>query len=271
MYLHGGRGGGGPLGDLWRFNLEALATGEWSEAAIAGDAPEARFSHTAAFVDERLVISTGQQTGFFSDVWAFDPASDAWVEMAPNGSGPNDRYGSGFAHDPVSDRLLLSHGFTNDGRFDDTWSWGVDGWREDSPVSGRPGERCLNACDEQIGALLLFGGQNNSLPELGDTWVLVDGAWHEVVGPGPAPRRFPGLVGLGGSAWLFGGTGEGNIYGDLWRFDFATERWEAMPMPEGPAERHFPGMAAIAARGEVWVFGGRGEDGDLDDLWRLRV
>ena len=267
LYVHGGRGSEGPVGDLWVFD------GGWSEAVLAGDAPAARFSHAAAFLGGRLVVTTGQQTGFFSDVWAFDPAVEAWEELAPNGAGPTDRYGTGFAHDPGSERLLLSHGFTNDGRFDDTWSWGGEGWREDSPSGDRPGERCLHACayDLQSGALLLFGGQNNSRSELGDTWVLVDGAWHEVTGPGPAARRFPGLTAVAGEAWLFGGTGEGNTYGDLWRFDFVSERWEAVALPEAPPARHSSGMAARPGSGEVFVFGGRGEDGDLADLWRLPV
>ena len=270
VYLHGGRGADGPLDDLWEFDPAGQA---WRAAPIDGARPPARFSHAAAVLGGRLVITTGQQTGFFSDVWAYDPPAGDWVQLAPDGAGPRDRYGVGFAHIPGDDRLILSHGFTTDGRFDDTWSWGGGGWLEDSPQGARPGERCLHACayDPQTRALLLFGGQDNNRPALGDSWLLVDGAWHEVDAPGPSPRTFPGLIAVDGAAWLFGGSGEGQTHGDLWRFDFRDERWELQELDGAPPARHSPGIAALPAAREIYLFGGRGDAGDLDDLWRLRV
>ena len=122
LYLHGGRSGGEAQSDLWQMALETMT---WQQLDAA-DVPAARFGHAGAYdaMNDHLLISTGQRgSQFFSDVWAFSPSDSVWSQLAEDDAGPARRYGAGFAFDFISSKLLLSHGFTFQGRFDDTWAF----------------------------------------------------------------------------------------------------------------------------------------------------
>jgi hypothetical protein len=270
VWLHGGRSGGETFGDLWRFDPGA---GAWEQVVVDGSAPTARFGHEAAWdaAGDRLVITFGQLgSDFFSDVWAFDPATGAWTEMAPNGAGPSERYGACSAYDAATNSLTVSHGFTIFGRFDDTWSLDLATaeWTEISPEGERPQARCLHACDldPATGELVLFGGQSNTSSFLGDTWVLGSGGWSQVDDGTPGSRRFPSLVASNGALHLFGGIGDG---GDVAApLVYTAGSWQPAD-PEGPPPRN--GHAAAAApAGSILVFGGESDGAALADFWALR-
>ena len=275
LYLHGGRSKGNTLADLWAYDLRQ---GAWTSLVPAGDAPTARFGHNALFDQSRgrFLVFGGQGRGneFFSDVWAYDPAADAWTRLADNGVGPTDRYGSCIGYDGPADRFLISHGFTHDGRFDDTWAFSLadDTWTDISPDSPRPGERCLHTCvyDTAANALVLFGGQNNSVSQLGDTWVLQDQVWTEVAGDAPSARRFAVSAPVTGGLWLFGGIGQDGRTSDLWTFDVQNRLWAPTSAAAAPAARYSHAAALDDATARLFVFGGNGADGELNDLWMLR-
>jgi hypothetical protein len=171
VYLFGGRSGGSPLADLWSLDPDAPT---WQQLAPSGEGPAARFGHNAVFDAEgRLLVFGGQGAGaeFFDDVWTYVPAENRW-EPLDAGAGPASRYGAGAALD-ANGALWITHGFTFMGRFDDTWSLAGGAWQEASPPEGpRPIERCLlrAAFDDAGGRLIIFGGQTDSDPFLGDTW-----------------------------------------------------------------------------------------------------
>ena len=137
LVLFGGRGPN-PLGDTWVY---AIASNVW-EQPIADPAPPARFGHNTVWdlASNRIVLFGGQAEGgtFFNDLWSFDPETWQWSQL-DTGSGPSPRYGAGAAFDPHG-RLLLTHGFTTDGRFDDTWALDLAGraWTDISPQGERP-------------------------------------------------------------------------------------------------------------------------------------
>ena len=275
LYMHGGRSGSQPFGDLWLFDL---ATNEWTELA-AETRPDPRFSHVGVFdaLRGRLVVSTGEgEDGFFSDVWAWDIAAGGWTQLAADESGPASRYGTGFDYDPAGDRFLLSHGFTRSGRFDDTWSFDLSGntWAELSPAAGRPGERCLHTSAYDAGSetFLLFGGQDNNNFQLGDTWLFQDRAWHEVTGPAPSARRFSATKALDGTVWLWGGVGADGRTDDLWAFDIASESWSQQPAADGPAARESHAVAIDPGARLLYLFGGFDiADDQTNDLWMLEL
>jgi hypothetical protein len=270
VWLHGGRRGGTTFDDLWRFDPAAAS---WEQMPFEGPAPAARFGHEAAWdsAGNRFVVTLGQLGDtFFSDAWAFDPASGAWSEIAATGSGPSDRYGACSAYDPATNSLVISHGFTIFGRFDDTWSLDLatGDWTEISPDGDRPEPRCLHACDLDPagGRLVLFGGQSNSSRFLSDTWVLGTDGWALVDGGAPGGRRFPSLVASHGALHLFGGIGDG---GDLTApFSFSDGGWqEGGPVGPGPRNGH---AAAAGPDGSIFLFGGEGSGSPLGDFWVLR-
>ena len=271
VWLHGGRAGATTFDDLWRFDP---ATGTWEEVEFTGPAPAARFGHEAAWdaANGRFVVAFGQLgSDFFSDVWAFDPATGSWTEIAPTGAGPSERYGTCSAYDAATNSLIVSHGFTIFGRFDDTWSLDLatGAWTEISPEGNRPEARCLHACglDPTTGDLVLFGGQSNSSRFLGDTWVLGPGGWALVDNGAPGARRFPSLVASNGSLHLFGGiTEDGDTTAP---FTFGDGAWQPGG-PEGPGPRNGH-AAAVGPDGSIFVLGGEASGAPVGDFWVLRT
>ena len=269
LWLHGGRSGATTFDDLWRFDP---STGSWAEVEFEGPAPAARFGHEAAWdaVNDRLVVTLGQLgDDFFSDAWAFDPSTGAWTEIASAGSGPSDRYGACSAHDAATNSLIISHGFTIFGRFDDTWALDLatGAWTEVSPDGDRPEARCLHACalDPVTGDLVLFGGQSNSSRFLGDTWILGPQGWSQADTGNPGARRFPSLVTANGALHLFGGIGEeGDVAAP---FTFIDRTWQAGG-PDGPGARNGH-AAASGPDGSVFVFGGESAGAATGDFWVL--
>jgi len=215
-----------PQNDLWSYSIDA---GQWTQLRPSGTLPAARFGHTLLFDAERhrLLVFGGQASGFFSDIWAYDVARNTWQQIAPGGSGPNERYGHSAILDASRDRLIISHGFTGEGRFDDTWALDLatNRWRDISPSSGRPLRRCLHQAvlDAEGNQMLLYGGCAS--------------------GFGPCPL------------------------GDLWSFDLTTHRWTERTAGIKPPERQWYGMGFDTARRRLILFAGSGASGNLNDTW----
>lgn len=275
LYVFGGRGPG-PFADLWIYDIAANA---WAQSGAPGG-PASRFGHNAVWdpAASRMLVFGGQAgETFFNDLWAFDPATSQWAELPAGGSVPAARYGAAAALDAASGRLLVSHGFTISGRFDDTWQYdlGSQSWTDISPLGGRPVERCLVRAvwDPFQQRLFIFGGQTTATPFLGDLWSFTDERWRELTRtPSPAPRNLYAMV-LDEDAFrvlIFGGnTGEGPM-NDLWAYDAGSEHWDRLrPDGGGPSARFSHDAVWIAATSSLFVFGGNDGSGDLNDLWEL--
>ena len=278
LLLFGGRREGQGLNDLWSFDLES---GKWVEITALG-APDTRWGHVSIFDigRSRMVVFSGQRPGgFFNDTWVFDTLIQEWREISPDGGGPSKRYGSCSGYDAENDLFYISHGFTASGRFDDTWAFDLEAgrWTEVSPTDLRPLERCLHRCafDPDSDSFLLFGGQSNRTPILGDLW-RYDAAsreWTEIspVGESPSPRFFSSLVRdpESGSFLLFGGfTGEGRM-DDLWSYS-QGDGWTGLaPSGEVPGARSNHAGVFVPDTGAYYIYGGVG-DGELDELWLLK-
>ena len=276
LLLFGGRQGGQGLNDLWSFSLD---TGRWSQIAAAA-APAPRWGHVAVFDDQRrqLVVFSGQGPGgFFNDTWVFDMASQGWRETTPAGDKPASRYGSCVGYDRDRDLLYISHGFAS-GRFNDTWAFDLKAqlWSDVSARGVRPIERCLHQCafDADSRSLLLYGGQSNVTPILGDLWRYDPSSktWREVspAGQKPLPRFFSSLVGdLSSQRFLlFGGVTTDGRKNDLWSYG-QKAGWAKLAVSGiGPEARSNHSGAFVPATKSLYIFGGTGE-GELGDLWRL--
>ena len=131
--------GSGSRNDLWAFSADRQ---EWTQLNPSGTPPPARFGHTTIFdpVRRRLILFGGQSGGFFSDTWAYDIARDTWQQLSPDNAGPSRRYGHSAVYDTAGDRMIISHGFTDAGRFDDTWAFNLatNSWQDISPAGAWP-------------------------------------------------------------------------------------------------------------------------------------
>lgn len=283
IILFGGRSGG-PLNDTWAFDLETrtwqpLATGDVSR-------PPARFSMVAGMdaTRNRFLIATGQGDGFFNDVWSFDLLTDSWAPVAVQGGPPPARYGSAGGIATNGAAFYLSHGFTDQGRFDDTWGLDLatDTWHNVTPADGRPLRRCLHAATlASPSSLILFGGCASGFGPcpLGDTWQFdtVAGSWATIPTPDTlSPRIFPSLVPLGDTdqILLFGGESDGTDLNDTWLLDTTEGNWTQIEA-EGsqPVARQGHSMIWVdrvneTDSGAALLFGGgRNGDTNLNDLW----
>ena len=245
-YLFGGRDGNATFDDLWRFDL---ATDTWTRLR-PDSGPSARFGHSAAWAEGTgLVVFGGQrETAFFDDLWAYDPSADRWRKLPRRGQAPAARYGTCATIDRDG-RFVISHGFTSNGRFDDTRAYDLDRerWVVIGPDGRRPGERCLHDCFvDADGRLVLYGGQDNGSRALGDLWRLGDGRWTRLDDPPPAARRLYAAAQAGPDVWIFGGAGrDDRVLDDLWRVDRASLSF-ARVRPDGPAPSGRSGAVLVA-------------------------
>lgn len=289
LILFGGLGQGGDLDTTWAFDL---ASSTWSELAIApATRPQPRHSMVAGLDAERdrVLVSTGQGTMFYDDIWSLDLITDTWSEVNAAGGPPARRYGSAggalnFAGQASPSALYLSHGFTFAGRFDDAWAFDMatDTWRDASPAGPTPIPRCLHAATMiAAGRMVLFGGCGSPAGcPLDDIWLFDEsaGTWTDLsTAGGPSARTFPALAATadGTAVLLFGGDGSG-VRNDLWRFDVSAPSWQLLtptnppPARDGHAMVWVDGAHAVGGCGVLYAFGGDGSSGLRDDLWRLQ-
>jgi hypothetical protein len=278
VYLFGGRRAGISMNDLWTFDPKTTA---WTEVVVTGASPPARFAQVAVFdpATMRLIITTGQGDGsvFFNDVWAFDPASKAWTELGPEASErPEIRYGAGGAIDRAGHRIFVSHGFTDQGRFDDTWSFDLAAatWTKLPTKGAVPIKRCLTRCIwlADRGELLLFGGQTDATPFLGDFWSLdvAGGKWSE-----KKPAVLPGARNLYGSAfdgarwYIVGGNTADGPTAEAWVYDIDGDAWSQVDASPSPPARY--STDAVISGTRMYVFGGHDGNTELGDAWVLHL
>jgi uncharacterized protein (TIGR03437 family) len=266
--------------DLWAFSLE---TQRWTELNPAGNRPPARFGHTTIFdpVRRRLVVFGGQAGGFFSDVWAYDVAGNAWQQLAPDNAGPSRRYGHSAIYDSARDRMVISHGFTDAGRFDDTWAFDLASgrWQNLSPSGTRPLRRCLHHAvyDARNQQMLLFGGcaSGNGPCPLDDLWAfdLTRNQWTQRSStPRPAARQWYAMAfdSRRQRLVLFGGSGGRGSLNDTWEYDPAADAWAQLsPRGETPAARSRHEAAFVSETGATFFFGGRTDVGLTNELLAL--
>ncbi len=318
----------GFFNDLWEFNP---STNEWAwmggsmgvlgyyegqpgvygtlGVPAAGNVPGGRYGATTwtdssghfwLFGGEGT--DAGGNSGFFNDLWEFNPATGYWAWMSG------------------SSTIGVSGGQP-----------GVYGTLGTPAAGNIPGGRQYGASwTDSKGNLWLFGGAgldvNGAAGNLSDLWEFnpstsqwtwmgggtIDYCYGSGPGCGigvygtqgtPAAGNIPGgrfsavsWTDGSGNFWLFGGTGiDGNdatgALNDLWEFNPTQNQWTWMSggtAKDGtgvygtlgtPAAANVPGARSAASgwtdpSGNLWLFGGNGEDsgggyGDLQDLWEF--
>ena len=162
VVLFGGLRAGGDLNDVWELGLAPPA---WRKITPdSGPAPDTRWSHNAVYdpAGHQMLVWSGRHLGdFFNDVWAFDLDEHTWRQFTPE-TRPAFRYGTASIFDLRAGRLVSFAGFTDLGRFDDTWAFdpAASVWTDIS-TDPRPLARCLHtAAYDPVGyRMLIFGGQ----------------------------------------------------------------------------------------------------------------
>lgn len=165
---------------------------------------------------------------------------------------------------------------------DDDGSGGEVGPLPDMP---RPSKRSdiSTVADPGTGTLVVFGGDDGpiiaQMPSpnyLGDTWVLdPTSGWTAVTSAGPPARgRYTVAHNPAGQMYMFGGRsgiGSASLFGDLWSFDFMSQRWSQLSDGSGgPAARWLAAGAYDADNERFIVTGGARSAAPLEgltDIW----
>lgn len=279
MIVFGGRGTSGDFNDVWVFDL---TTNTWANLTPAtGAAPDPRRTPSGVYDpdQQKMIMWSGQGSGFFNDVWGFDLTTATWTAYAPPDPKPNTRYGVASVFDPVAKQLVTFAGFTDAGRFEDTWGFdpATDTWTELTPATGNPGRRCLHSAsyDAMNHRMIMYGGQRTGA--LDDIWALDlnTNTWADLTpAERPAGRYFAAHIydALNHRALLFGGNrSAGGRTNEVWAFDLNTNTWQALT-PEGtpPSERDGATAIYIEAEDRMVVFGGRGST-HSNEVWSLNT
>lgn len=272
FYVFGGRSGSENLADLWAFDPQA---GQWH--GLPAGPMAVRFGQNAVYLpDTNEIVVFGGQSGssFQDDTWSYVIEGGQWAELSSE-IAPSARYGAASAVDPALG-LLVSHGFTDQGRFDDTWAFSADSWSDVSGSGTRPEPRCLTRAVWDTGGkrLVMFGGQSNSSPFLGDLWALHDGEWTDITpSESPSPRNFYAMAATDpGQALLFGGRAQAGDQNDLWLLDLTSGTWsQVTAQGDTPSPRSGHDCVWLPGERAVYVFAGEDANGPTNDLWRLTV
>ncbi len=268
-----------PRNDLWRYSIDEQ---RWFELTPQGSIPPPRFGHATIYdpMRRRLILFGGQAGGFFSDTWAYDIAANRWTQLAASGAGPSSRYGHSGIYDAKRDRLVISHGFTDSGRFDDTWAFSLanNRWTNITPSGAKPLKRCLHhgAYDEANDRFYLFGGCSSGFGKCpqDDLWSfdLNANAWKQLPSGPPARERYAmAFDSKRGQLLIFGGSGF-PLLNDTWSYDVQRNAWTALTVTgDVPAPRsRVEGVYAEGLDAVYW-FGGATDTGLSNDLFRLTL
>jgi hypothetical protein len=278
MVIFGGRGDGGTLNDIWALDLNTTV---WTELTpLEGPAPAPRSTPAGVYDDagHQMVIWSGQNASFYNDVWAFDLSDHTWTELTPTTAKPNIRYGVAAVFDPSARSLVTFAGFTDQGRFDDTWILDLQNaeWNEVTPASG-PERRCLHTAsyDARRHRMIMYGGQRSGA--LDDLWAfdLSARTWTELTGltPRPSGRYFAASVYdvTNDRVLVFGGNrgAPQGLSDAVWSFTLSDNLWH-MLSPSGTTPAASDGTVAVYVESEdrVIVFGGRSPT-YMNDIWSL--
>jgi hypothetical protein len=276
VILFGGRTAAGDVNDIWSFDLTTEA---WSDITpSSGPAPASRRTPNVVLdsANNRMLMWSGQGTGFFNDVWSFDFTTLLWSEFSPPNPIPNIRYGVASVFDPIAKELVSFAGFTNLGRFDDTWRFSPDSiaWTDVSPVAGSPAARCLHSASyDALGhRMIMYGGQSTGA--LGDVWSfdLDLNSWANLFPTNSPPGRFftsQVFVASINHAVIFGGNLGSSQTNEVWGLNLTSNSWQQIT-PSGVPPVAREGATGVYVPGEdrMIVFGGLGAV-HLNDIWSL--
>jgi N-acetylneuraminic acid mutarotase len=119
--VFGGRGDSGLLNDTWAYDP---AANTWAELSPVGTPQYARWGAAMVYDPSGgLEVMFGGLTGnALNDIWAYDPAANAWTELAPSGPVPAGRFAP-MVYDQASGRAIVFGGRGDSGLLNDTWSY----------------------------------------------------------------------------------------------------------------------------------------------------
>lgn len=172
---------------------------EWvATANVVGTPPNRHWSQPANSDTQMFVF--GGRTGTSgsgsrrNDLWVFDAPTLTWTELSTDGdpTAPPQRFLNACTYDPQLNRVLVFGGQDAGGNYlGDTWQFDLNtnAWSQINTPGPSARRHTRLASDPSSGGVLLFGGQDASGIELGDTWLLIGNVWNPISPSAAPPAR----------------------------------------------------------------------------------
>jgi hypothetical protein len=238
-----------------------------------------RYLHAISSVAGKLYLIGGHDgSRLRNDTKVFDPSAGsggAWAELSPSGSIPSVRHYHTAV--TIAEKIYLFGGHTNSNPVNELNVFdpqvGSQGeWRALSPAGTAPNARYNHTAVALGSKMYVFSGQGSTYFK--DLWVYdpavgSDGTWSKLspTGSYPIQRVMHSAVALNGKMYVFGGNAS-LLMNDLRVYDpsiGANGAWSAVnPSGTAPSKRQAHTAAVIG--GKMYIFGGNGSTGNLNDL-----
>jgi len=256
--------------------------------ASAAESPSPRHGARMIYdpVNQRVLLFGGAKYDnrytFYSDMWAFDTASEAWTRVeAP--TGPQGRLNHNMVYDPDRHQIILFSGLSVSDRIGDTWAYSVaeNAWtRISASPSPPPRSDAGFVYDEAHGVAVIFGGYGLNDIHYDDTWVFdpEDNTWTQMSPPTSPPTMYGCMMvydRANQASLLHGGhwssRTQSGIHGyisSIWVYDLDEDSWTEMQTASNPLGRYWHTMVYDSSRGESLIYGGSdGSDDPKSDAW----
>jgi subtilisin family serine protease len=219
----------------------------WTDIA---DYPSTVMDNRVVYVDGvAYSIGGGSGSSSYDTVYAYDPATLAWIEKA---SLPGAR--NAMAVGAVNGQIVATGGWAAAGPSPDTWVYdpAADAWTEgaDAPVN-------LSAAGQAVvdGKLYVVGGCTTSActPMSNDVAAYdpASNSWEQLADY-PAPAAFASCGGIDGLVYCTGGNGGAGGTADSYVYDPGADSWSEIP--DAPIDTWASAFAV--ANGKLVVNGG---------------
>ncbi|HEY7066928.1 MAG TPA: kelch repeat-containing protein [Chloroflexota bacterium] len=281
----------------WQFGSDQWAyrpsTNIWVPLVPTGGSPPARYGHTAVWdaTNSQMLVFGGYYSSYLNDLWAYRPASNAWVQLAPTGSPPSPRAAHTAVWDASNNQMLVFGGNDNNIYFNDLWAYqpGSNSWTQLTPLGSPPSARIGHAAvwDSASTRMLVFGGSGfvNSLNTyFNDLWAyqVSTNTWIQLTPTGSLPPVREGHTAVWDAAnsqlLVFGGhnippcCSPENFFNDLWAYQSASNAWAQFTPTGGPPTTRAHHTAVWdGSSSRMFVFGGSHNGDRFNDLWIFQL
>jgi len=233
--------------------------------------PGARSCHTITNVNGKILLFAGLN-GVLNDTWEWERLNRNWKQVTPDNDPPP--AGHSFASAAIGDKLYIFYGMDGDGgMLGNVWSFDTasNRWQLEPQVgaekpSARFNHTCLSLPD---GRIALFGGSTAGGPADTNVWFYTPGtgAWEKKASMPFEPRSLHSASFYDGAMYIFGGTLEGVMFNDMWKYTVASNTWtQVSPAGTKPSTR--AGQASAQVGDNWYLFGGANADSNVfKDTW----
>jgi N-acetylneuraminic acid mutarotase len=271
MYMFGGYGGNGRLGDFFVYDFEER---RWSRVDCKGDVmPGVRENNGMVVHGDCLYLFGGYNgSTWLNDFHRFDLEQSRWsvVDVANDSADPPaPRFG--YVSSVWSDTFIVFGGYDGTTWLNDTHAFSfVDRrWSLVQAKGAAPSIRSCPSWTQRAKSIYIFGGYDG-VQRMNDFYEfnVETFTWTEILSTGdvPSQRYFHASVVYDDTMYTFGGYNGSSRLNDMHRFDFGTSRWTRID-PGVAADRRRAGRAdgasasAASTRPAQNDAGGRGRRG----------